>query len=367
MSGIRAFERADAKAVADLYERVFRSGNRVAPNGLVDYFIRIFIDSPLLSDDAKPLVYEDKSGAIIAFIGVQVRPFVIEDDPIRVLISGPMFVDNEAGGSGVGLLLLRALMAYPHDAIVTDGATRDMQKIWNRLVGTTNYAASYDWEISFRRGEYAFQQLIQRPRLARFRPALRMLQPLFRVADKLLHSFYTRNFPDGSATLSAEALTAEGAVEFNNAIGPNPKMRPAYSESSFVWMLDELSKLRAMGAVHKVLLRDRSGKPAAVLVYFIDAKGVTRVLHFAARPEVAADAFHHMVLHADREKSVVMKGRMEPMLAPHVLDYDATFQYGKLYSLIKGTPEVYAVLLSGAGMMTRLDGEWWLGFHREEF
>jgi L-amino acid N-acyltransferase YncA len=367
MAGIRVFRREDAPQVAGLYERIFRSGDNVAPAGLVDYFERIFLDNPFVKDDIPSFVYEDKEGMITGFIGVQHRPFVLDGQPIRVLVSGPLFIDEEAGAKGVGLLLLRALLQLPHDMIVTDGATREMQKIWGRLVGVSNDLGSIQWEVVFRHSEHGLRNLKDHPRLEKFYFLFSAVRPVCRLFDSLFHSIFTRRTRRNSSSLSAEELTVENAREFSSAVSDHLRLHPEYDDKSMQWLFDELSKVKSFGTLERILLRDDKGSPVGMVIYYLAPFGVSRVVHFASRPEWAYRVLEFLLLSADQGRSLSIKGRLEPMATPYIDDFGCRYKYGELFSLVKGRPDVYALLFSGDGILSRMDGEWWLGFYGEDF
>ena len=135
MTAIRPLERRDLPAVARLYERVARSGSSDPPPALVTYFERTLLDHPWYDAELPSLVYADRNGRIVGFLGVHARRLLLRDRPLRMVCSGQLVADPDAGAPGVGGLLLRKCLAGPQELTITDGATEAVRVLWQRLGG----------------------------------------------------------------------------------------------------------------------------------------------------------------------------------------------------------------------------------------
>ena len=150
MSPIRSLERDDLPGVADLFEQVVRSGKPKASRSLVSYFEKTCINNPWADPEIPSLVYLDGEGRIVGFLGSHVRRLRLDGQPIRLASAGQFVVAPEARRSAVGALLLRRYLAGPQDLTLTDGATKQIQRIWDGLGGESAGLTAVVWTRVFR-------------------------------------------------------------------------------------------------------------------------------------------------------------------------------------------------------------------------
>jgi hypothetical protein len=76
----------------------------------------------------------------------------------------------------------------------------------------------------------------------------------------------------------------------------------------------------------------------------------------------------HLFADADRGGSISLEGRAELELLEPLDGQRVRYRYGPPYSLIQTKrSDVLEALYSGRALLTRLEGEWWMGLHEEPY
>ncbi len=360
MSGIRPLERTDLQQVASLYEFVVRSGSRKPPAGLARHFERTFLEHPWVDPSIPSLVYEDESGAVRGFIGSHVRRFRFDGEEIRIAYPGQLVADHESRGRAPGFFLLRAYLGGSQSATVTDTAGPPTRRIWNALGGRQAQINSVEWFRFFR----PWQVLAERLGARRRSPAERLSSLL----DSLTTRLPTRLRPPPPPTAPLERLGAPELVGAMAALGPAWRAYPDYDLAYCDWLLAELNRVRAHGTLVCRLVRDGKGD-VGWYIYYARAGRVGHVLQLVARPGhtgAVVDALFH---DAFRRGLTGLRGRMEQRLLETLSSRRVFLRRSTMGDTLihARKPELERVLLSGEAPLSRLDGEWWAGFHLEAF
>ena len=351
MTPIRPLERADLPAVARLYERVARSGSGDPPPELERSFERAFLDQPRADPEIPSLVYEDADQGVIAFLGSHVRRLRREGRSLRLACSGQLVAHPDARMPGVGALLLRRYLAGPQDLTTTDGATDEVRAMWERLGGTTNGLASVGWTKLFRAGR--FGRLMLERRWDRRLP----LPGLPAAAGRLVMR------RPGRPEAMAEPLTPAGLVAALGSLEPAFRLLPDYDEDFLEWLFRELAAVGVRGELVRRLVRAPDGRPAGWYVYYLKPGGVSQVQQLAAAPADAELVLDHLLRDAADGGSAAVQGRAEPHLLAALFARRCLFRRSEWALVHSRDPAILADVALGGALLTRLEGEWWMGYH----
>jgi hypothetical protein len=356
MTSIRPFEPSDLPAVTSLYELAYRSGIRVAPPGLAEYFERIFAD-PWADPEIPSLVYVDEEGAIAGFLGSSVRRLDFGGEPIRMAVSGQLVSDPKARTHAAGAFLMKAYLAGPQDLTITDGATEEVRRMWVGLGGETRHLECVGWIRAFR-PFLAAAELVRgpKPRLGR---TLRPLAPPLDATTRALSSRLAVSEPPGTL----EELTPELLVELLPHVTRDRLLRPAYDESFGRWLFGEAEAVTARGVLVRRLVRRETGDVDGWFVYYADKGGIGWVIQVAASERSVDRVLDHLFFDASSRGMAALRGRVEGHLR-EPLSRRCYFRVADAQALVHSRrADLLHAVHSGRSLLTRLEGEWWMGHH----
>ena len=359
---VRACRRDDLPGVAALYEAVMRSGRRTPAPRLADYFERTFFDCPWADAEIPSLVYEDESGRIVGFLGSHVRRLRLDGRVLRLACGGQLVADPEARGRAVGAILFRTHLRGPQAATFTDGANETVRRMWEVCGGETAHLKTIAWTRILRPARFAADYALRR--LGR-PAAARRLRPLWRPLDALALRLAGRRLRPPERA-SAEGLDARAVIDHMPIVTEFLRAYPDYDEPFLEWLFREMAAVKSRGTLMRSLVRDSRGQALGWYVYYLES-GVAHAFQVAARRGAAGDVldalFHHAFVHG----AAAVQGRLEPQLAGALAARRCLFGWSGGALLHSGNPAHLGVLLSSQCWLGLMDGESWMGHHRESF
>jgi GNAT superfamily N-acetyltransferase len=354
MSDVRPLDAADIPAVAALFRTAMGPENPLSRPWLADFLRETLLDSPWMDPEIPSLVATD-DGAIIGFIGSNVRHMVVDGRRMRGACCAHLVVDESARSRAVGPQLLGRYMGGPQDLTFTDTATEVVARMWRSFGGRSDGQRSTGWMLVLRPGPWALA--VGRARVqGRRAPGLATVPALpFHIGGSRLTG---HREPEAGPPVETEPLSPALLLEHADAILKGVRVHLAYDEQYLTWLLGRLDALYATSVVVRRLVR-RGGRPVGWFIFVHDPGGPGRVLQVAAR-ERDTDAVVEALVGDARERGVtVLTGRIEANLVEPlrrrwaVLGFDAR-------SLVHAQDlKVLNALASGPALLTRLDGEWW--------
>lgn len=359
MTPIRPLERDDLPAVARLYELVIRSGTELPPAGLAGYFEQTVLDQPFADPELPSLVYDDPRLGVVGFIASYPRRFVLGERPVRLACSGQLVAHPEVRSRGVGALLMRAYMNGPQDLTLTDGATDEVRAMWERLGGVTNAIASLGWTRVI--GPAGFAAGIVRKRRGRDgnpagqAPAAAVWSAVDELAGRPLRPAATE--------VRSQPLTAEALLELLERLKRSFALRPAYDAAALTWLLRQMERVTARGELVRRLVRSADDRPLGWYVAYVPAGGVAQALQVVAGRDDVGPVLDALVHDAGARGAVAVSGRVDPWLYPELVERRCLFRRSAWALLHSGDDELLAAVGFGRGLLTRMDGEWWMGPH----
>ena len=348
-------ERGDLEQVAALYEHVARSGSRTAPPGLMPYFEEFFFDHPWADPEIPSLVYVDGDGRIAGFLGSSVRRFVFDGRPARVGVSGQLVTEPDARNRAPGAFLMREYMNGPQDLTLTDTASEVVRRIWEGVGGETFHLACVGWVRVFRPGQFASAYRRRAEDLGAPSGARTLLAPIDGLLGRALR-------PAARETQS-ETATAADLVRYLPDVAQGARLRPAYDDSFLEWQLGAMAAVTPRGELRARLVRV-GGEVRGWYLYYLMPGGISQVQQVAGDERFVGEIVDDLFRDAHAGGSAAVQGRIEPHLRAALAERRCLFHRAGYLALIHSRDEgVLHAVQSGRALLTRMEGEWWMGHH----
>jgi hypothetical protein len=361
MSGIRALRRDDIPAVCALYERVVRSGTTEYPAALPAYFEQTLLDHPWFDDGIPSLVYETQDGEIVGFLGSYARRMRLDGRRLRLACSGQLVAAPETRHAGVGALLLRRYLAGPQDITITDGATNYVRRIWTGLGGRTDTTASIGW-VKFLRPSKVGTFLTRRRGIRWLTRSIGLVGSGVDAALRRIAHRVPGLLPAEPATAVEELGPADLVEQIDNA-ARHLRLRPDYDAAYVEWLFTELSAVSFRGTPVRHLVRDGRGRVLGWYIYYLEPGSIAQVMQVAAPDGEMGPVLGHLFWHADTNGAAAVTGRVEAHTMSE-LRRNRCLLVPSEWSLVHSQDQsVLALLGTPETLLTRLDGEWWMGHH----
>lgn len=365
MSRVREFQRADVPAVADLWLKVFQRREVPSPPSLRSYFSEIFLDHPWCDDGLNSLVYEEKDGDIVGFLGVLPRRMVFEKQCVQVAVSSQFMVDTAKHHGNAAIQLMRTFLEGPQDLSMTDGATEGARRIWVAAHGEPAILYGCTWDRVLRPGGYVLEKVRKK---TPFRLVATLARPVAAVSDSALartpfNPYIARASHAAGIDASVECLLTSIA-----ALPARYVLRPHYDLASLRWVLDKAADAKTRGQFRRIVVRDTQGAVLGWYVYYAKPGGTSKVLQIGGRDHTITEVIRHLFHDAWASGSVSVSGRLEPAYARELTSNRCSFSFPNVSVLVHSRNQaILNVIHSGRAFLSRLDGEWWLRFHEEQW
>ena len=365
MTEIRPLAEGDLEQVASLYELVARSGSTTAPPGLVDFFRESFLEHPWFDPEIPSLVTEGADGRIVGFIGSHVRRFRFDGRHVRLGCCGHLVTDPEARNQAVGAFLLKRYLAGPQELTITDTASPDVSRMWETFGGRTAHTSSIGWVRVFRPGAFALEYLAHKNRA---RAAQAVGRPFSSVFDALSTRFSPGRLRVERPGGFSEELTPESLVRHLPEIADTVRLYPDYDPAFLEWLFRDMALTTAHGSLTRALVRDPKGAVLGWYVYYRKRGGISQVMQIAGRPRDLGAVIDHLLYDAQGGGSAALQGRLEPRLLEPLSTRRVLLHPSGYLALVDAREqELLAAMAAGDALLTRMEGEWWMGHHLRPF
>jgi hypothetical protein len=261
-------------------------------------------------------------------------------------------------GSMAALELTKRFFAGDQDLSLAEGNNHS-QKIWKFCGGTVDLPRSFCWTRPLRPAQYGLSFLINRGMPG---VVARLLRPLCWLADATAPAV-RKTFDVSDPGLSAEELADDFLASLLPEGSNRFRLRPFYSGSSAVWLMQMLAASLAPRSLCRTLLRDRDGNAAGWYVYYLKSSGIAEVLHMVARPGMAGRVLDHLFFYAKQRGAIAVTGQFDPLITGELAERACMFHHGGTGSwllLHSTTPEIINAIRSNDIFMSRLESEWWI-------
>ena len=356
MSEIRQFTRADAGAVAALFQKTFRNSDSPPGEALGAYLAEAYLDHPWYDPDIAARVHVSDDGRVTGFVGVFPGRFEHEGRALRAAIAGTLMVEAPEREPLAGAKLIRSVIKGPQDISLSETTNLISQALWERLGGSVVPLMSLDWFRVFRPSGAALSLLAERY------SAAGMLAPAARLADAIGNVWTKRNLapaePAKRMTVDASASDADFAAAVLE-LSQSFAFRPAWSASDVGWLLAHAERKERYGPMRRVLLRDGKGGLAGCYLYHGKAGGTGRVLQLLARKGDAGALVDHLFRDAAERGLAALRGRSTPAFIDALLTRSTLFLHRASMAIHPTSGAAAAAIIGGDALVTGLAGESW--------
>ena len=262
--------------------------------------------------------------------------------------------------AAVGLFLLRPFLRGPQDvAVLTDTAGEATRRMWTGLGGWPAELQSLSWFRLFR----PLSILADDPfRERRPRQSAHFAQ---RVAGAVDRPLSPRLAPRAAVNaLRAEPLVPETLLEGVAALAP--RLGPAYRPPIPALAPPERRVCRFAGNAD----RQRASRPRVdrgLVPLLPRSGGMSDVLQVVGVGGRVGEVVDHMFVDAQQRGAATLRGRIEPRLLEPLARRQCLFRYNGGALVHARDDDVAAALSHPDSLLTRIDGEWWMGHHLESF
>ena len=342
MSEIRALRVDDVPAVARLHARA--AGHPKLAVRLASFFERTLVDAPPTDPEIPSLVAID-AGEVVGFLGSYVRPMEFGDRRVRVACSAHLLTDEAVRTQALGALILRRYLDGPQDATITDGATREVQRMWESFGGGSAHLQSLVWVEPIRPAALAAHRLAHRTRRSRLESVLR---PLASLVDVPARRVLRACDPDVEVSTTDAAGFAAAAMRAGAAFD----LRPLYDESYLTWLFAELERVASEPPIFPdrvprgrldVCTVASGNRELGAFVCQTRAGGACRVLAIAARELDTPAMLGAVRARAEDAGAAAVFGRVEPHLLQGLRERRVLIRFGGGRMLVRSSDDAARV------------------------
>ena len=354
---VRPFVEADIPQVAEVHRAVFQPAHETLA-AYRDYFTQVFLQTA--TRRISSLVFEESDGRIAGFLGVVPRLVAIDGRQYPAAVSSQFIVHPSAHAGLVALRLARTYLEGPQDLSIADEANDASRRIWEGLGGSTALLLSMYWTRALRPARFGLSFLRARPRLA---PLAAAAAPVAALADAFAARVPGSQLRLTPPSTTSEPLCASTALAHGVEACGHGTARVEYDEPGFQALLDRAALRSAAGSTLHALVKNGSAV-AGWYVANMNGDGDVEVARISATPATIHAVLDHLFYHAWRAGAASVSGRVDPRFIEALSDKYCVFHRRGPWVLIGARhPELRRALDAGSTCLSRLDGEWSLGFH----
>jgi hypothetical protein len=362
MEHIRPLIEEDIPQVIDLHQRLLRNGRNFSAETVTSYrtyFGEIFFRHPWSDPESPSLVYQADDGKVVGCLGVLPCRMSWHGQPIRAALGHHFMVEPGSRSTLAALELLKAFLLGPQDLALATEANHTSRKIWEGVGGKTSLLYSLRWTRPLRPTRFFLSRLETRRSLV---PLALAFGPFCRVLDAALARAPESHFHLPPAQAAGEELDRETLLGCLRELSRRRALSLMYDERSLEWLLGLLDQIKTPGDLQKVLLRDTGGNIVGWYLYFLKPGGVSEVVQVAANGKAMEKALDHLFYHAWRRGSYAVSGQVDPRFIQEYLTKHC-FLHGGSWTLVHArNPDLLQTIDRGDALLTRLEGEWTIGF-----
>jgi hypothetical protein len=363
---VRHFGQGDIEQVADLSWRMLNQETGPAPSRLRYYFEELYFHNPWREDSLPSLVCEDAKGKLVGFLGVIPRRMMLGERVVRVACGSTLVVEPAKRSTLAGLCLMQAFLAGNQDLSLGDSANDIARRVWTGLGGSTGLLHSLSWSHPLRPAAYGLRMV---SRLKANKPPKLLVmaaKPICKLADYAAARI-PGPFKNSDCGLLAEELEPLTLLDCLSTFSDGQPLRGQYDLASLVWLLGFMGTARGHGDLRKRLLRDAEGSVIGWYVYFVKRGGIAEVAQIGARRKAMGQVLDHLFWDAWKHGALAVHGQLDPTHAEDLREKCCFFYRRGSWLLVHSRDrELQQYILSGNAFLSRLDGEWCMGFPLNE-
>jgi hypothetical protein len=273
---------------------------------------------------------------------------------LRIAYCGQLVTDPAARAAAPGFFLLRAYLLGAQDVTITDSAGAETRRMWRTLGGSAAYLPSLTWLRPLRaKAPVSLVLDLARSRRARGRRGRSEPKPSAAAFR-------------GDASGDLAALTSGRLREAFDAVVRHYRFHVVHDERTFDWLLAGLASVPQRGRLAGAIVVDRD-RPVGWFLYLVAPTGIADVLQVGAAPSDAAQVLVALRRHARSEGASLLRGRVEAHLLEPLGITKSFFRFNGSALIAGRDADALAAVQSGHALLSRTDGDWWMGHATEDF
>lgn len=357
---VRPFADTDIPQVARLHRSVFRPArcDSAGLDAYREYFTRVFLHKPSWRAALPSLVYQENDGRIAGFLGIVAREMTMKGQRLQAAIGSQFVVDPSSRAGFVAVRLLKGFLEGPQDLSIADEANDTTRRIWEGLGGNTSLLHSMYWTRPLRPARLVRSWLRNRRPLA---PLAALTAPLMALADTIAARAASSPFSPPPPRGVAEDLSEETFLQHMPRLAGFGSLRADHADRAFHWLMECARQRKAGGRLQATAVRHEG----TILGWYIyqDRDGGADVLQIVATASSIQDVLDHLFHQAARQRAVAVTGRLEPRFLQALSDNYCFFHRRGPWMLVHARrPDLVRCFENENAFLSRLDGEWSLGF-----
>ncbi|HTW57392.1 MAG TPA: hypothetical protein VMD99_04655 [Terriglobales bacterium] len=358
---VRPLAEADIPQVVDLYWKYMRKREGSAPPALRTTFHNLYFINPFVDPAFPPLVYEDKGGKIVGFLGTVVRKMNLCGEPIRVAFGGNLVVHPDSRSHLAAPRLLGTFMAGNQDLSLTDSANDLSRKLIERLGFHAVPALNIHWARPLRPSHYLVYALSRATGPAVATTLKIVSKPFCAVADGLAARLSFSPFRQTTPALQGAEADVETLLQCQVEFRQTYSLWPEYDAQSLKWLLNFMDHMPVRGDLRKIVLRDAQQKIVGWYIYYVKRGAIGEVVQVGGNPKSTKNILDHLFHDARQQGVIGLHGVVDSRRMADFSDKNCLFTCRGGWSMAHSRNlELLDVLDRGAGFLSRLDGEWCL-------
>ncbi len=334
-----------------------------APVTVRSSFQELYFTNPWIDNTPSSLVYEGEGGRIVGFLGVIRRTMSVCGQPIRVAFGGNFVVDPKVRSALAGLRLLRVYMAGDQELSQTDSANDVSRNLLERLGFRTILPFSIHWVRPLRPAHYAVYAMSRLTGPVLSASLKFAAKPFCSVVDSMAARLSLGPFHQTDPHLHAAELDVETLLYCMENFRTGYSLWPVYELHSLKWLLSFMDQRHARGDLRKVLLRDDSQKILGWYVYYVKPGALGEVVQIGGERQFTKNILNHLFYDAWNQGVIALSGVVQTHSIGDFSDENCFFTCRGGWTVAHSRkPELLELLNRGDAFLSRLDGEWCLGF-----
>lgn len=346
--------------VVELHRQGF--GEKGPREELRDFLTEIFFGHPWLDEDLPSLAYVGKEGALVGCLGVMPRPMLLNDRPIRAVVTHDFIVAPGQRGGLASIQLMRAMIRAGPELTMADG-NEAARRICEALGSRTVMSRSQRWLRVLKPtglGVHLLERWMNGGRVAS--RVTRALAGMAAAPDAILQR--VPRLPSHVPSVDGDdaETTPRELRDLLQRHTSHLTLRPLYTEATLTWLLRTLKGTRIRQRLKTGVVRD-GDEAIGWYVYYSRRGGVGRVLQLGAAPGAHARVLDHLFASGAHEGNVGLSGQSDPAWNDALEEASCAFRPGSSWFLVHtSNPEIERALNGPDAFISRLEGEAWLHF-----
>jgi hypothetical protein len=169
--------------------------------------------------------------------------------------------------------------------------------------------------------------------------------------------------PERPGEIEGRELSSRELVDNLPAVTANTRLRPAYDEEFLDWLFEHVAAVDGRGSLRRRIVSS-GGRVRGWYVYYLQPGGISQVLQVAGDERDVGDVLDDLFRDAHAGGTAGLQGRVEAHLLEPLSHRRALLHPSGYLALVHARdPDLLYAVQSGRALLTRLEGEWWMGHH----